>query len=465
MKNPTSEILQKINLKLNGNQFFYLAKDSERGIGLENLIDNYQILSLNSSYISDQLNSNNKGERFQFPKILDVVKSPDFERKILNKKFYIQVFQTNTPTELRIKELGGTILNSAAELNKKFERKIEQAEFLKKNNIPMPKFIIANLADCLYSDVKAELGSEFVLQLDNAHTGLGTFFISDHYEFDDFKAKYNGNVVKISEYIKGITLTTNAAIYKNETYTRGIQFQITGISGLTNRAGTTVGNDFSYAQKLSNKVISNIHELIEQIGKLLSAEGFRGLFGIDLLVRDEEVYLIEINARQTANIALQTQLELIQNQIPLAAIHLAEFLDVDISDELKSFDSTEQLNGSQIFLRSKTDGFKINHQLQGGIYRLQSDNSAIDWNTNQIKDGVILIDEEGDKPLIKQMDGYRVDNIDEGGFLILTQNFGEIKESTDEICRFQFKNGIIDSNNQLSPWIVEAMKSIENIVK
>lgn len=464
--NPISEILNKINSKLNGDPLFYLSKDAERGIGLEGLIENYQNLNLNSNYISDQLAENKKGERFQYESILDLVKSPDFERKTQTKKFYAQLFQLNTPTERYIQELGGTLLNNSAELNRKFERKIEQADFLQRNNIKTPKFIVKNLAELSYVELKEEFGEKFIVQLDNAHTGLGTFFITDHLLFDEFKNQHNGNIVKISEYIDGTTLTTNAVIYRNEVYTRGIQYQITGIQELTSGWGTTVGNDFSFAKELSEVQISNIHDLVNNVGKALASEGFRGLFGVDFVVVNDEMYLIEINARQTANIAFQTQLELIQNQIPLFAIHICEFMDIDISNELKNFDSSEALSGSQIFLRSKSDNFKINQQLAGGIYRLQSDNSAIDWNTNQIKEGVILIDEEGDKPLIKQSDGYRVDNIDEGGFLILTQNLGEIRNKSDEICRFQFKNSILQSGGKvLSPWIIEAMKSIENILK
>lgn len=464
--NPTSRILNKINAKINGNKYLYLSKDAERGIGLENLIDNYQVISINSNYVSDQLSLSSRGKSYpQFETILELVKSSEFANEADNKKFYSQLFQLNTPTERRISELNGVLLNNSAELNKRFERKIAQSDFLLKNNIKTPKFIVKNLSELNYMDIKNELGVEFVIQFDNAHTGLGTHFIFDHIQFDEFKFKHDGNVVKISEMIHGMTLTTNAVIYQNEIYTRGIQYQITGIPELTNRPGTTVGNDFNISTKLSTDLIAQIHSLVIQVGRSLDSEGFKGLFGIDFIVSDDQIYLIEINARQTANISFQTQLELIQNKIPLSLIHISEFLGIDIKDELEDFDATEDLVGSQIFLRSKSDNFKINDQLQGGIYRLQSDNSSIDWNTNQIKEGVIRIDEEGDMPLIRYNDGYRVDNIDQGGFLILTQNEGEIRNDAEELCRFQFKNSILDSYNRVTPWILEAMTTIESLIK
>src|SRR5690606_8657927 len=140
--------------------------------------------------------------------------------------------------------------------------------------------------------------------------------------------KYLGNVVKIAEYVAGDAYTVNACITKKGVFVAGLQYQITGVRELTAGEGSTVGNDFSYANKLGSSIRVKIFEVTKKVGEIMQRDGFRGLFGLDIVVRMGEIYIIEINARQTANIPLQTKLEFLQDKIPLSLINLAEWLGV-----------------------------------------------------------------------------------------------------------------------------------------
>jgi len=476
MDKLTETLLNQVNQKLKDKPLIYFCKDSERSTGLEGLLQNYHIACSDNNYLTQSLSNKSNvyceqiiNKDSNITSTLELLSSPNLLSWLKgitkNQEFYGQFFQFNNPSAIKLVNLKGSVLNNDVNLNRKFEDKLSQHKFLSENNIPIPQTIIGNISEFSYHDLNAELGAEFVVQLDRAHTGLGTFFVKSESEWNKTQRNLAGNIVKLTRIVKGVPYTVNGCITKKGVFVAGLQYQITGIPELTAGEGSTVGNDFSFANELSPHIKNNIFNMVKIVGELMQNDGFKGLFGIDLILENNaNPILIEINARQTANISLQTRLELKADITPLSLINLAEFLNVPIEEDPPT--DIKPLEGSQVFLRSKQENFKINHSLKSGIYRLQSDNAAIDWNLLHLKDGVILIDEEGDKPLVWQKDGYNVNDIENntGGFVLLIQSKNSLRNKTDELARMQFNNRIVSSAG-LSPWITEAFSSIENIIK
>lgn len=475
MNQHTAALLEQINNKLQQQPLIYFCKEADRATGLEDLLKNYHIACVDDSYLTQKLAGKIKVFRAQQVKTiyqtfstLNLISSEPLKnwiKEVAPSGFYAHFFQFNGPTAIKAAELGGVVLNNDYKLNRKFEDKLSQYEFLSANKLPTPKTIIGNISEFEYHYLAENLKSQFVVQMDRAHTGLGTFFVKNEDDFLNVQKQLAGNKVKFSTLISAPTYTINGCVTRKGIFIAGLQYQITGIPLLTVGAGSTVGNDFSFANELSSEIKAKIFILTKTVGELLQKEGYKGLFGLDLVIENNTVPLIiEINARQTANIPLQTRLELKAGVTPLALINLAEFLRVDITENPPT--EILPLEGSQIFLRAKNDNFRINHKLLSGVYRLQSDNSAIDWNSLQVKDTVILIDEDGDKPLVWQKDGYNISDIDQGtgGFILLIQKEGNIRNKSDEIARMQFNNKIV-TGTAVSPWITEALNAIENIIK
>lgn len=472
----TQNLLNQVNEKLRSKPLVYFCKDSERATGLEGLLQNYHVACSDYNYLTQNLSTKvnlfceqQVNPTSNVTSTLELLSSPNLLTWLKNitrdQEFYGQFFQFNNPSAIKLINLKGTILNNDVTLNRKFEDKLSQHKVLIENNIPIPQTIVGNISEFSYNDLNNDLGAEIVVQIDRAHTGMGTFFVRNENEWNKLQRNLAGNIVKLSRLIKGTPYTINGCVTKKGVFVAGLQYQITGIAELTNGEGSTVGNDFSFANELQPQIKQSIFNMVKVIGEIMQNDGFRGLFGIDIVLQDNvNPILIEINARQTANIALQTRLELKADITPLALINLAEFLNIAIEENPPL--EIRPLEGSQVFLRAKTDNFVVNHSLKSGIYRLQSDNAAIDWDSLQLKDGVILIDEEGDKPLVWQKDGFNVSEIENntGGFVLLIQAKGSTRNRTDELARMQFNNRVI-SNSGLSPWITEAFTSIENIIK
>lgn len=476
MNENAAKLLFQINEKSKDTPIIYFARDAERALGLENLLENYYIVCIENSYIVEQFSrkypgrilcTQKEGIELKNKSTLDLVNNgyvQEWVRKVSNGKFYALLFQFNNPTFLKVQNLGGTVLNNKSELNRKFEDKLSQLKFFNDSGIAIPKSEIINVNELNFAPDSQKL----VVQLDRAHTGSGTFIIENETQLAEFKNSYSGNNVKVSEFIDGESYTVNGCITSKGVAVQGLQFQITGVPELTPGKGSTVGNDWSYANSLSEDLKGKIFEEVKKIGGAMSKSGYKGLFGVDLVINKSQIYIIEINARQSANIPLQTKLELKANQIPLLLLHLAEFLEIqhDSNPETKIL----PLEGSQIFLRSKIDNFKVKFQRYSGVYRLQSDNSAFNWSFDQIKmkfgevkEKVIFIDEDKDKPLIWQNDGLSIDDI-KSGFLLFIAPEGSTKDKFEELARMQFTNQIV-YNNSISPWVLEALVNIENSLK
>jgi len=479
MNPQTEKLIQQVNDKLKDTPLFFFSRDSERSLGLESVLENYFIAAVESNYISHSLAkvkqdgikvTQEDGDVLRTDSTLELVKNQKVQEWIRQKapnKFYAQFFHFNQPAVAVLENLGGTVLNVSADLNRKFEGKLSQYKVFEENSIPTPKAIITSVSEVTWDSLKTGLGTDkFVIQEDRAHTGTGTHFIDSESGLLYIQKQLDGNTVKVSQMIEGHSYTINGCVTKKGVFVAGLQYQITGIKDLTPGKGSTIGNDWTHGYRsVTPEMRTHIFEVTKKIGEVMQKDGFRGLYGIDLVVKDNEYFVIEINARQTANIPMQTKLELKQNLVPLALINLAEWLDIDF--EMNANTELSLIEGSQIFLRSKSDGFTVKEQLKSGIYRLQSDNAAnkrIEEQGEWKMDQVIYIDEEQDKPLIWQKDGYCIDFIEGGGFVLLLQKKGQIRNKFDEIARMQFTNQIVYIEG-IAPWIIEAMKAIEDRVR
>ncbi len=478
MRKEFKELVDKINEKTKDIPLIYFSREAERAIGLEKYLENFHICCIEDNDIVDNLLE--KGiSIFCLEKegvellhkstgnLLSQNQTKDWINKIkTNKGFYALTFIPTNTLNYKISNLGGRLLGNDYELHQIFENKIKAVSHLEGAKIRTPKNQKKYFHELTHEKIIEQFGDKFVLQEERAHTGSGTHFSISKDELENMSNEKAGNIVKISEYIEGIPMTVNVCIYNNSIYIGGLQYQITGIKELTSSVGATVGNDFDwfYSKEISDELLVDLTTEISKIGKMLIEQGYRGLFGLDLIIKEDEAYLIEINARQTSNIPFQTYLEIEHgNTIPQFLMHIAEFLDIHISFD---YEHMINLKGSQVFLRADKDTHVKDHNFKSGIYRLQSDNSSKDWSDKHPtdKENVIYIDEEQDRPLIFKSNGYSIEDIEGAGFVINFQKPDSKKRKLDELCRFQFNYGIIDKQRSLPAWLSEAFKTIRNEV-
>jgi glutathione synthase/RimK-type ligase-like ATP-grasp enzyme len=460
-------LLAKVNSQLNQTPLIYVCIEVERALGLETLLSNYHIICYEDSAIIDQLLAQGvsvhclarEASSEQIRKTTAAMLGSEFVRQLIGKitngnKFLLQTFYPTAPFFFQAKTYNCAVLNNDPRIGDQYMDKFQAAELLNKRNVPVPQFFIADINEQSWTQLLQQLGSpKIVLQNHKSHTGLGTYIVNSEAEFSELQSSFAHNQFKFSRFVTGDSWTINGCIAKDQIYIHGLSFQITGVPQLTNYAGSTVGNDWAYASKLPTATLESVMQITRQVGEIMQLSGYRGLYGIDFVI-GEQVYVIEINARQTANMPMQSYLELRHQLTPLQLLHLSEFLDIQPGPINYSL---TDLQGAQVFNRAKRD-LTISSQLPVGTYRLQSDNSARDWDNLEIKDGVVFLDEEQDKPLIYQNPSYNITQINSGGFQLLISAQGDYKQN-EEICRLQMPFGVV-SNGQVIPWVLEAMAAI-----
>lgn len=462
-----NSVVDKINARLEKSPLFYLCNDPERALGLEGLINNYHIAYIDKSQYTNYFQDHSLKyfclENFRADGIYrssgKLIKAPEFleyfDHNSQAENFF-QTFKISPRFEFGARKLGATVLNTQSDLNRLFEDKISQYKEISELTIHLPKTVITELGKAEYLLLEKSLGPKFVIQFDRGHTGSGTVFIDAKEDFEKLKSAFPMRHVRISELAEGRPYTLNACVGEKSTFMGGLSAQITGVIGLTPQKGGTVGNDWSYRSDLvkGNQTIVNDVNLI---GEKMRSKGYRGLFGVDFIVKpDGEHVIIEINARQPASIPMYTKMQILSDQIPLSAIHLMEFLGIkyEISATEYNMINLEPQNCSQIFIRPELD-MKISQELPMGVYSLKGD------SVEDTKEKVIFIDDERDKSISMIKKSYSIDHLDQGGFLLLTQSQGRLIKANSELARMQIKQSALDESGYLKPWISEILIAVK----
>ncbi len=237
----------------------------------------------------------------------DLLKDERVKKLVSDNGGNVLVFK-NTP---RIEPLatanGWTLLNPKAVLGEQVENKLTQIEwlgdigkeYLPEHRLQVTKFIRWN-------------GTPFVVQWGHSYTGNGTMLISSQADLTAIQSRFPERMARVSAYIRGPSLTVNAVVGSDKILVSSISYQITGLAPFTDHPFTTIGNDWAVVKKiLSVEDIETIESIAQKIGIKLNVNGWRGLFGVDV-IKDEKsgkIYLVEVNARQTASVPFESFLQ------------------------------------------------------------------------------------------------------------------------------------------------------------
>lgn len=173
----------------------------------------------------------------------------------------------------------------------------------------------------------------FVLQFNRGHSGNSTFFIGNRKDLAELRKKYPKRECKVSEYIQGKTYTLNCLALKSGKVINGsISEQITGLQAATSNPNTTCGNDFNSPRKLGIAEVKAIGRISQKVGKILHKNGYRGLFGIDVIIEKAtgKVYFIELNTHQPASVSFEAKLHREIGKVPLLGYFILDSFGIKV---------------------------------------------------------------------------------------------------------------------------------------
>lgn len=316
----------------------FCSQDVERVLGLEQLIPNLSVICLNrnalSTFIEKKVAHLFCLEDYEPVKdatsTFDLLNHPlvqKFIKKISPSQANILVFKNIPKVEKLAQKKGWKLLNNPATFNQLFEDKINFVKECEIAGVQIPPSLSIQLSKTSYEELKKKLSSSFVVQFRRGHAGETTHFVNSKQDWENLLAQKGDFPARISKFIKGHTFTYNICITKSEVIYSNLMWQITGKKPFTVHPGGTCGVDMVMAKSFAKKE-KKMRQTIDHFALLLKSHGYKGFLGVDFMLEKntDKVYLIECNPRLTANISLNTQVELLQGRKPLIQCHVEAFL-------------------------------------------------------------------------------------------------------------------------------------------
>ncbi|MBX4209108.1 ATP-grasp domain-containing protein [Candidatus Parcubacteria bacterium] len=345
----------------------YVARDIERALGMEPR-GGYFIISNDAPYgrgvrerFPDNVRLVGGGKNGDLLDTYDLLSLPEVVENISKLGADVVVFQNTPRIERLAKEKGWNLVNPSADLAKKVEEKISQVEWLGEDASLLPPHEIARIKDVKWR------GERFVLQFNHSHTGQGTYIIDSADALAGLAAKFPERDCRVSDFIDGPVFTVNAVVAQGSRASAVVgaanvivgnpSYQITGLAPFTDLPFSTIGNDWALPQKKEyEKASRDIKDMAERAGRRMARDGWRGLFGIDMIF-DEKTgrsYLLEINARQPASAAFESilQKQAVPDAPSIFEAHIAALLGKTLSGAEKiAASALAPISGAQIVKR------------------------------------------------------------------------------------------------------------------
>lgn len=182
--------------------------------------------------------------------------------------------------------------------------------------------------ECTYNHIRNYFSTEeFVVQEAFSSGGEGTIHIckSDTLDFIDPNKRYLA-----SPYVEnGISINTHIVISANNICFFPPSVQIVKEM---NRRILYLGADFICYTFMEHKIQEAVKEESIIIGQRLQAEGYRGVLGIDFILKDDVLYFVEVNPRFQASSQLINKALKAAYQTSLQELHMITFVTPHLRD-------------------------------------------------------------------------------------------------------------------------------------
>jgi len=315
-------------------------------------------------------------------------------------------------------------------------------------NLPLPEGEVCGLKKLSFRKLKDRYQLPFVLQLPISGGGKGTFFIASKGEFEQILNKQRQKGLKkmvVTKYITGVSPSITACVTKHGTLSTALQYQVLGQPELYRHEGYGLfcGHDWS-SSNFADSINQQAYRVVDKLGDYLREVGYRGIFGLDFILQQDtgKLFVIECNPRWLDSLPVLTQAQVLNNEPPILAFHLMEFLGIDYKIDLEKINYQMRVNrkGAHLLLHNLTDQtLRVGFLVKPGVYRYQ--NSRLDY----------------------QRSGYRLADLKtEDEFLVVDKlkPVRALYAPHKRVARIITLRGVLNNKANLTPWAKEVVKAI-----
>jgi hypothetical protein len=204
----------------------------------------------------------------------------------------------------------------------------------------------------------------------NNLTGRGTFLVTSKDDLRSAIQKLPLGPFKAVQFIDAPSYTISSCVTSDTCLVSYPSKQLVGIKHLTNWWAAHCGNELLAEDDLSPTASKKLFETCLQLGKVLCSIGFRGHFGLDVLLVDDLPFVVEINPRVQSVSSLVHAAELKARQTPLHLLHILELssgVHVRLAWEQHRASKWQY---SQVIVSHLTGDTVVSGKLLPGCYRL-----------------------------------------------------------------------------------------------
>ncbi len=242
----------------------------------------------------------------------------------------------------------------------------------------------------------AELGDDLVISIPYGNAGSGTFFVRGQADWDQHAAELTAQQeFKVMKRIRNVEVCIEGAVTRHGTVIGPAMTSLVGYSELTPVRGAWCGNDI-WREVLPPDQTHTAREMVGKLGDILSSQGYRGYFEVDLLhdLDSDELYLGEVNPRLSGASPMTNLTTEAYADMPLFLFHLLEFMDVEYELDIDEINrrwergyGEDEVWGQVVINETSPDVELFTATPRTGVWRIDDDGrvsfarSANDWAT------------------------------------------------------------------------------------
>ena len=405
--------------------------------GISGLVSNFSVVAGKAAQENSQLG---------FPVIVgkpkkqntsSILADKDVQKYLqsLPKPTYLFVYKSTKKVEEWVDKLGMRLIGNRAEVRDRYEDKRQFRVIGREVGLPLVEGETMRIGELM----DRKLGVVVQLTDYSRGGGVGTWFMrktEDWNQFDEFvrrrRQKRKLEWVNVTRLIEGTAASITGCVTRYGVLTGVVQGQIIDqpeLSGLAGRSGVWLGHDWS-GQRFSQRVQDGAEKLVRDLGTYMAKRGYKGMFGMDLVVdKEERVWPIECNSRYTGAFPTYTWASMKNGEIPLDVWHLREFMDVPYEMDIEKIQqqNRQPKQGAQILM----------HNLEGVSVRVEGN--------------------------VKAGPGRNLLHLAKPNEFVLTDGVplrGQTLKPAERLGRLLFNRAIVDKTGRLLPEIQELVKRL-----
>lgn len=285
-------------------------------------------------------------------------------------------------TSALARQAGLDVMEPPAELLHRLDSKVVMTRLAEEAGVPSVPHAIGRVSshdDLLRLAHNAGLGDDLVIQDAYGDAGSGTFFVRSESDWRDCAADLAGqHEIKIMKRIRNVEVCLEGTVTRYGTVIGPAMTSLVGYPELTPYQGSWCGNDIWHGV-LPPARTRAAREMVRKLGDVMSREGYRGYFEVDLLhdLDSDELYLGEVNPRLSGASPMTNLTTEAFADVPLFLFHLLEFMGVEYELDIDEINSRwergygeDEVWGQVIIAETSPDVELFTATPRTGVYRL-----------------------------------------------------------------------------------------------